>query len=208
MHCESAPSSTRDVHVAHIEIRIDSQSVTPLEELRSSWQSYLAGCSTTTVDEETFHQAPEALCYGGSYRIEVPNHEPLMSIRISDMYQIVTHVFVLSEEETAVEELEPAEGDQEWTAACENWTLPHANLELWESLIFDGTVKQDLLNFATSALLFADKKVSSNLVQLNRMLVCFVSDHSVGCIVVVACSEFYFSLNSYIEQLTRTHSYL
>jgi SpoVK/Ycf46/Vps4 family AAA+-type ATPase len=69
------------------------------------------------------------------------------------------------------EELEPTGGDEEWTSACENLPLPHASLAgLWESLIFEGTVQRDLLEFARSALLFADRAVSGHIVHWNRML--------------------------------------
>lgn len=87
----------------------------------------------------------------------------------------LVHSFVLSTEEIGVEELEPAGGggggDDEWTAGCDNLTLPHVSTDgLWESLIFDSNVKCSLLDYAQSALLFSDRGVSSHVVQWNRIL--------------------------------------
>ncbi|OEU13495.1 AAA-domain-containing protein, partial [Fragilariopsis cylindrus CCMP1102] len=49
--------------------------------------------------------------------------------------------------------------------------LPHVSLDgLWESLIFDSNVKKQLLAYAQSAIQFCDKKVSSHIVQWNRIL--------------------------------------
>ena len=52
---------------------------------------------------------------------------------------------------------------------CREWALPHRHLHgLWEALVFDIAVKQHLLQYATSALFFADKKVDPQLVTWNR----------------------------------------
>lgn len=84
----------------------------------------------------------------------------------------VVHVFVLSNEEAYTEELQPTTGgDDEWTAGCDNLALPHASLHhSWESLIFESHIKRQLLDYTQSALLFSDKKVSSHIVQWNRMI--------------------------------------
>ena len=52
---------------------------------------------------------------------------------------------------------------------CREWPRPHRHLHgLWEALVFDIAVKQHLLQYATSALFFADKKVDPQLVTWNR----------------------------------------
>lgn len=41
------------------------------------------------------------------------------------------------------------------------WALPSASFDgLWDSLVYDSTVKRDLLKYSESALLFADFEVS------------------------------------------------
>ena len=42
--------------------------------------------------------------------------------------------------------------------------------QLWETLIYDIEIKQRLLNYATSALLFAERAVNANIVSFNRVV--------------------------------------
>ena len=42
------------------------------------------------------------------------------------------------------------------------------SLQLWENLVYDVDVKQRLLDYATSALLFAERGVNANIVSFNR----------------------------------------
>jgi hypothetical protein len=83
----------------------------------------------------------------------------------------VVHMFQLSRDEISVEEIEPSGGGDEWTAGCDSLTLPHASLDgLWENLIFDSHIKLRLLEYAQSAILFSDRKVSEHIVHWNRIL--------------------------------------
>jgi hypothetical protein len=68
------------------------------------------------------------------------------------------HVFVLSNEEISVDEIEPTGGGDEWMAGCDSIPLPHATMDgLWESLIFDSNAKCNLLDYAQSALFFSSQ---------------------------------------------------
>ena len=79
-------------------------------------------------------------------------------------------MFELNREDSSIEEIEPSGGGDEWTACCDSLELPHASLEgLWENLIYGPNIKLQLLNQAESAILFGDKKVSTNIVHLNRI---------------------------------------
>eukprot|EP00980_Cylindrotheca_fusiformis_P003132 scaffold721_cov131-Cylindrotheca_fusiformis.AAC.22 len=83
----------------------------------------------------------------------------------------LVHTFVLSQEEACTEELEPTGGDDEYVSASDSLALPHASLDnLWESLIFESSMKRQLLEYAQSALIFSDKKVSSHIISWNRIL--------------------------------------
>lgn len=63
---------------------------------------------------------------------------------------------------------EELEGEED-IATFHEWQLPARDFHgLWESLIFDSGVKQRLLRYAASALLFSDKKVDPQLVSWNR----------------------------------------
>jgi hypothetical protein len=83
----------------------------------------------------------------------------------------LVHMFQLSNEEISVEEIEPSGGGDEWTAGCDSLALPHVSLDgLWENLIFDSHIKLRLLEYAQSAILFSDRKVSEHIVHWNRIL--------------------------------------
>ena len=79
---------------------------------------------------------------------------------------LTVHVFQLSQEEPD-EELDEGEG----TPFCKEWTIPHRSLHgLWESLYYEHEIKQRLLHFATTALLFSDHGVDPQLITWNRVV--------------------------------------
>ncbi len=157
----------------HFEIRIDEQAVIEsVDKLQLQWKEYLQSRSAT-IDAMTFEKAPLHLCYGGDYTV-YSEGTTVTSILLTETTSFEVYTFLLSTEEPSIEELEPSEGggsDQEWTAACENLTLPHVSLHTsWESLLFEGSIKQQLFYYANSALHFADKQVSGHMVHWNRLV--------------------------------------
>ncbi|CAM9730239.1 unnamed protein product [Pylaiella littoralis] len=80
------------------------------------------------------------------------------------------HTYRLSHEGAEQEMIEGA-GEEEEIAACDQWILPAASLEgVWESLVLEQGVKNHLLEYATSALLFTDKGVRKNVISWNRVV--------------------------------------
>ncbi|XP_050395738.1 pachytene checkpoint protein 2 homolog isoform X1 [Patella vulgata] len=76
------------------------------------------------------------------------------------------HVFQLHEDGPGQEEIEDEE-----LAAANHWLLPSTDFDgLWDSLVFDDDVKGKLLNYSTTTLLFSDKKVDSNVISWNRVV--------------------------------------
>ena len=54
---------------------------------------------------------------------------------------------------------------------CREWQLPSRQFHgLWESLVYDTGIKQRLLQYAFTALLFADKHVNNQLISWNRVV--------------------------------------
>eukprot|EP01029_Cantina_marsupialis_P017478 TRINITY_DN3926_c0_g1_i1.p1 TRINITY_DN3926_c0_g1~~TRINITY_DN3926_c0_g1_i1.p1 ORF type:complete len:451 (-),score=98.89 TRINITY_DN3926_c0_g1_i1:50-1402(-) len=77
------------------------------------------------------------------------------------------HCFLLDSDEP-VEEV--SDGDEQ-NVTCSQWSLPSKHLNgLWESLVFDHAIKQRLLNYANTAMLFGDKRVDINLISCNRLV--------------------------------------
>ena len=82
------------------------------------------------------------------------------------------YAYVLSDEEASAEELDTGnDNDDEDLTACETLPLPHSTLVgLWDSLILPPMTKSNLLQYASSALLFSDKLVSPHIVGWNRVV--------------------------------------
>eukprot|EP00897_Mesotaenium_endlicherianum_P000571 jgi/Mesen1/10514/ME000083S10019 len=96
---------------------------------------------------------------------DIPNGRILLFWQVTFSVQ----VYQLSED-GAAEEME----DDEEVATFQEWQLPARSFHgLWESLIYDGDVKQRLLRYATSALLFSDKGVNTHLISWNRVVLLF-----------------------------------
>jgi len=151
----NAPDHLKTSFGGHLSIQQDNEATTDVI------LSTLSGENTMNIGNTQTEKNPN-------------DKERRRKVSTQNAFEVLVHVFVLSDEEPATEELAPANGsgDDEWTAACDSLTLPHQSLVgLWESLIFESPiVKQNLLQFARSALLFADKAVSSHVVHWNRLL--------------------------------------
>jgi len=62
-------------------------------------------------------------------------------------------------------------GQGEELPAAEQWELPNVHLSgLWESIVVDDEIKQRLLGYCGSSILFADALVDSRVISWNRMV--------------------------------------
>lgn len=76
------------------------------------------------------------------------------------------HIYRLVDDEPSTEEI----GEEELSAA-NHWILPSKEFHgMWENLIYDTDIKSQLLNFVSTTLLFSDKKVDSNVISWNRVI--------------------------------------
>lgn len=77
------------------------------------------------------------------------------------------HVYQLNEDGPAAEELD----EEEDIPAANHWLLPTKDLSgIWDSLVFDSEIKSQLLQYATTTLLFSDRKVDCNIISWNRVV--------------------------------------
>nr|CAH8840998.1 unnamed protein product [Trichobilharzia regenti] len=84
---------------------------------------------------------------------------------------IVIHVYQLVSGEEALPVQEIIESGSESINGGTTWLLPSLEMcGLWESLVFDSDVKLNLLQYAQTALLFADREVSSSVISWNRVI--------------------------------------
>jgi SpoVK/Ycf46/Vps4 family AAA+-type ATPase len=138
------------------------------------WASYMEQYPVLKVQDNVRDVQPSCLpseLAGFVVRVSFQDESMIVPHSIlTQLYDCQVHVFRLSEEETAIEEIDDG-GNNEWTAGCDSLPLPHIHLDgLWESLILQQGLKQRLLDYAQSALLFSDRAVSSHLVHWNRIL--------------------------------------
>ena len=55
--------------------------------------------------------------------------------------------------------------------AASHWLLPSEAFHgVWESLVYDTDIKENLLSYASTSLLFADKGVDQNIIAWNRVV--------------------------------------
>jgi len=84
--------------------------------------------------------------------------------------KMIYRIFKLNRMGAEVEEINNQEGDEEVPAA-QNWTLPAAEFQgVWENLVYDSHIKKELLRFVETSLLLADRKVDTNIVGCNRVV--------------------------------------
>jgi SpoVK/Ycf46/Vps4 family AAA+-type ATPase len=178
MQVEPQPKEHRPLHV---EVAVHALCPTSLVTLQTQWSEFLEKTEqplalTSDCRQIDLRSLPAHLgesCLKASLcQDDRDDGVAVMSQGIPPKaHDFRVHVFYLSEEEVSTEEIEPDGGDDEWTAGCDSLTLPHVSLDgLWETLILEPRLKQRLLDYAQSALLFSDRAVSSHLVHWNRIL--------------------------------------
>ena len=106
---------------------------------------------------------------GGSTKVITASNGTIGTWLVSS---VRVYAYVLSDEEASAEELDTGnDNDDEDLTACETLPLPHSTLVgLWDSLILPPMTKSNLLQYASSALLFSDKLVSPHIVGWNRVV--------------------------------------
>jgi pachytene checkpoint protein 2 len=162
----------------HVEVAVRPTAASKLEFMRNWWKEYLQSGKGSTLNvnrkgDVDLSFTPTEI-QQACINVKIMNEDscpPTLSLDHDDPRAFEVFTYILSNEESCIEELEPTGGDDEWTAGCDNLSLPHTSLDgVWESLIFESQIKRQLLSQAQSALLFSDKKVSSHIIQWNRMI--------------------------------------
>lgn len=104
-------------------------------------------------------------------------HEVLHSITFNDIpskldkLMLEFFYYEFSEQGPEMEAIDSHEDEQ--VAASTHWILPNKEdgfHGLWESLIYDDNLKQNLLDFAETMLLFSRMNIDQNIVSCNRLI--------------------------------------
>ena len=81
------------------------------------------------------------------------------------------HICRLHQDGVLQEMLDGGESGDDTVAASQQLMLPAVELHgLWDSLVYDEDLKRQMLQYASTAMLFADSGVDENLISFNRII--------------------------------------
>ncbi|XP_078172970.1 pachytene checkpoint-like protein isoform X1 [Carex rostrata] len=166
-----APASAPvdDKILVSVEVLMNPSSIARVEEVRKAVErmlekrsmSYSDGPVPVPVDDTFLHENVKRIfiCDTDEW---IQKHNVLLFWQVKP----VVHVFQLNEDGPGEE---PSEDDT--LSSFNEWALPAKEFDgLWESLIYESGLKQRLLRYAASALLFTERGVNTCLVSWNRII--------------------------------------
>ncbi|KAJ8752024.1 hypothetical protein K2173_001050 [Erythroxylum novogranatense] len=165
----SSPVLTGRKFLVSVEVCLKSSSTARAEDVRLAVERMLEARSLSYTDGPIAVPTDDLFLLENVHRIRicetdecVENHDILLFWQVKP----VVHVFQLSEEGPS----EEFDGDGQLSSFNE-WILPAKEFDgMWESLIYEPGLKQRLLSYAASALLFTEKGVDPFLVSWNRII--------------------------------------
>ncbi|KAJ8566020.1 hypothetical protein K7X08_008596 [Anisodus acutangulus] len=141
--------------------RVDDVRLAVERMLEKRSMSYVDGPIPIPIDDLFLAENVQHICVCDT-DVWLENRDILLFWQVKP----VVHVFQLSEEGPC----EELSGDGQLSTFNE-WILPAKEFNgMWESLIYESGLKQRLLRYAASALLFTEKGVNSFLVSWNRII--------------------------------------
>jgi len=163
--------TTQSKEILHVEVTQLANSVSRPSEIESEVTNFLN--QTELSAGATFAEFPPAFAFltANVQCVRVCENENYEADNgaVLDMsrYTLMLYVYQLTTEGAASEEID----EEEEISAANHWILPAKEFHgMWENLIFDTDVKQQLLNYAQTTLLFSDKGVDTNVISWNRVV--------------------------------------
>ncbi|CAL5372765.1 unnamed protein product [Camellia sinensis] len=163
------PPLAEDKVLVSVEVCLKPSSTARIEDVRSAVEimlekrslSYIDGPVPVPLDDSFLVENVQRICVCDTDEW-VGNHDILLFWQVKPG----VHVFQLSEEGPC----EELSGDGQLSSFNE-WILPAKEFDgMWESLIYESGLKQRLLRYAASALLFSEKGVDPFLISWNRII--------------------------------------
>ncbi|XP_050224221.1 pachytene checkpoint protein 2 homolog [Mercurialis annua] len=164
------PSTLRnDKILVSVEVCLKPSSTARVEDIRSAVERMLEKRSLSYADGPIPVPVHDSFLSENVQRISIcdtdewtKNHDILLFWQVKP----IVHVFQLSEEGPC----EDLSGDGQLSSFNE-WILPAKEFDgMWESLIYETGLKQRLLRYAASALLFTEKGVDPFSISWNRIV--------------------------------------
>ncbi|KAL2713202.1 pachytene checkpoint protein 2 [Vespula squamosa] len=152
--------------ILHVEILQKSESALSEEEIRAMVHNKIIELEEVSLDVEL----PNILFTHAKDHIEsvlcACNHEKTR-MKIAGV-NLQYHIYRMTETESAMSMIE--NGNEELPAANQ-WLLPSKEFHyLWENMYYDSDIKQNLLNFVETAVIFSDNKINPNIISWNKVV--------------------------------------
>uniref|UniRef100_A0A453C7M1 Pachytene checkpoint protein 2 homolog n=1 Tax=Aegilops tauschii subsp. strangulata TaxID=200361 RepID=A0A453C7M1_AEGTS len=152
-----------------VEVLLHATSTARAEDVRVAVERMLESRSLSYVDGPVQIPPDNSFLLEHVKRIQISDTDELIeNHKILLFWQVkpVVHVFQLNEDGPGEE---PSEDDT--LSSFNEWALPAKEFDgLWESLLYEVGLKQRLLRYAASALLFTERGVDPCLVSWNRIV--------------------------------------
>ncbi|KAG2531466.1 hypothetical protein JM18_000375 [Phytophthora kernoviae] len=151
----------------HVEVCLKPESIADYAQVAASVAEYLGSTSSFFTRGSITLAETSALAVHVN-RISITEFDGEESDSIPrEVAHMLVHVFKLSDEASAEETAE----DDDNVTTCHQTILPASSFDgLWDSLIFDSAVKQNVLDYAMTAMLFSDSKVNPHIISWNRVV--------------------------------------
>nr|CAH66942.1 OSIGBa0116M22.9 [Oryza sativa] len=161
--------SADDRILVSVEVLLHATSTARAEDVCAAVERMLEARSLSYVDGPVPIPNDDPFLLASVKRIQIcdtdewiENHKVLLFWQVRP----VVHVFQLSEDGPGEEP-----GEDDTLSSFNEWALPAKEFDgLWESLLYEVGLKQRLLRYAASALLFTEKGVDPCLVSWNRIV--------------------------------------
>lgn len=163
------PTFNEDKVQVSVEVCLKPSSTARIEDVRSAVErmlekrsmSYVDGTIPIPLDDSLLVDNVQQICICDT-DVWVEKHDILLFWQVKP----VVNVFQLSEDGPC----EELSGDGQ-DCSFNEWILPAKEFDgMWESLVYESGLKQRLLRYAASALLFTEKGVNPFLVSWNRII--------------------------------------
>ncbi|OXU26680.1 hypothetical protein TSAR_012578, partial [Trichomalopsis sarcophagae] len=95
-------------------------------------------------------------------------HENKTKLKLTELFQTRFYIYRLNQEEAAIETMDK---DGEEISASSHWVLPSIEFaDLWENLYYNPKIKENLLNFVETAMIYAERKVNPHVISWNKVV--------------------------------------
>lgn len=157
----------------HVEVAQRRESAATREQVEHWVRDWLGGFATlapgAVLERELADARAELAQHVQCVTLCDAGHEPDVELP-PERVRLMLHVYTLDEFGAQRDALSDATTGEE-LAACDVWALPSAEFHgLWESLVFEDSLKEETLRFVETAFEFEARGVDSKQVAWNRVV--------------------------------------